>query len=214
MDVLVNYDTMTVEICAAFCASYPYFGVEYSGECYCGIGLQGGSVLSTTASCDMLCDGNQLEYCGGPNRLDVYSSDGVPISVPTPDLPENWTYDGCYVDNVNARILQALEIGNNYALTIETCISQCIAKGYSVAGLEYGLQCFCDDYISYNIALATGVLTNQSNCDITCSGNANEVCGGSSIMSIYSTGKLTSQRIPAPQSGGLPGSWTYQGCRT
>jgi hypothetical protein len=183
MDILVDYDTMTVEICAAFCASYPYFGVEYSGECYCGIGLQGGSVLSTTASCDMLCDGNQLEYCGGPNRLDVYSSDGPPITVPTPDLPADWTYDGCYVDNVNARILQALEIGNNYALTIETCISQCIAKGYT-------------------------------NCDITCSGNANEVCGGSSIMSIYSTGTLTSQRIPAPQSGGLPGSWTYQGCRT
>jgi len=26
---LINYDTMTVEICAAFCASYTMFGVEY-----------------------------------------------------------------------------------------------------------------------------------------------------------------------------------------
>jgi hypothetical protein len=26
----VNYNTMTVEICAAFCASYTIFGVEYS----------------------------------------------------------------------------------------------------------------------------------------------------------------------------------------
>lgn len=31
-DSLVNYKTMTVELCAAFCSNYAVFGVEYAGE--------------------------------------------------------------------------------------------------------------------------------------------------------------------------------------
>ena len=70
----INYETMTIQICEAFCSSpvqYTYFGVEYAGECYCGNTLQAGSVITTTSACSMLCDGSNLEYCGAGNRLDV-----------------------------------------------------------------------------------------------------------------------------------------------
>lgn len=80
---LVNYNTMTVEMCASFCGpTYSMFGVEYSGECYCGHVLQAGSVLAPVADCSMTCDGNHLEYCGGPARLDVYQQSGV-IATPS-----------------------------------------------------------------------------------------------------------------------------------
>ncbi|CAJ2503525.1 Uu.00g109190.m01.CDS01 [Anthostomella pinea] len=43
-------DNMTVESCAAFCAGFDYFGVEYTTECYCGNYLQNGA--APEADCD------------------------------------------------------------------------------------------------------------------------------------------------------------------
>ncbi|KAL8933990.1 MAG: hypothetical protein Q9211_005469, partial [Gyalolechia sp. 1 TL-2023] len=68
---------VSVEACGAACSQYTYFGVEYSGECYCGNTIQAGSTLAAgnspaTTQCNMVCNANQLEYCGGPNRLNMY----------------------------------------------------------------------------------------------------------------------------------------------
>ena len=46
----VSGSTLTIEPCAAACAGFTYFGVEYSVECYCGNSLQGGSALATGGS--------------------------------------------------------------------------------------------------------------------------------------------------------------------
>jgi iron transport multicopper oxidase len=50
-------DSMTIEMCAAACAGYAWFGAEYSRECYCGNSPRPGSVL-TTSGCTMLCKGD------------------------------------------------------------------------------------------------------------------------------------------------------------
>ena len=33
------------------------------------------------------------------------------------------------------------QLPDNQALTIESCVSGCIAQGFTVAGAEYGVQC-------------------------------------------------------------------------
>jgi hypothetical protein len=63
---------MTVEKCAAFCADYTMFGVEFGYECYCGNELQLGSALMPTTDCNMVCAGSTREFCGAANRLNVY----------------------------------------------------------------------------------------------------------------------------------------------
>lgn len=64
----------------------------------------------------MVCQGNELEYCGGPLRLNLYKYDDVvpPPTNPDPNpdpnpnpgetlppvtegLPTTWHYAGCYV---------------------------------------------------------------------------------------------------------------------
>ncbi|CAD6594301.1 MAG: hypothetical protein ASARMPREDX12_008599 [Alectoria sarmentosa] len=85
--------TLTVELCAAACVGFTYFGVEYSAECYCGNALLGGSTLATGGSdptqnqCDMTCDGNTNEYCGGPNRLNTYQYNASLASVSSSAVP-------------------------------------------------------------------------------------------------------------------------------
>lgn len=64
---------MTVKGCTNAChaAGYILAGVEYSGECYCDNTLKNGAVAATSG-CDMLCNGNQTEICGGAGHLNVY----------------------------------------------------------------------------------------------------------------------------------------------
>lgn len=63
-----NSALMTTAMCAAFCSSYQFMGVEYSSECYCADSLSTGAVL-TTSGCTMTCSGDASSFCGGPNRL-------------------------------------------------------------------------------------------------------------------------------------------------
>ena len=227
----------------------------------------------------MLCNGNTSEYCGGPNRLEMYqlvaitsvtsstttsSSTTTTTVVPTTisttttttsptttskpttststtttsttsstttsttvitsttsttttpkftsaatGLPTGWSYQGCWVDNANGRILINQQ-PDSATLTDESCVSTCIGLGYSVAGMEYSTQCFCG-----NTIIQGGTLANaDTECNMACSGNAAEMCGAGNRMSIYSKGPLTVLQPAAVQTTGLPGSWTYQGCIT
>ncbi|RKU48393.1 hypothetical protein DL546_009359 [Coniochaeta pulveracea] len=72
-------DSMTVDVCAAFCAKQnsgagtTWMGIEYARECYCGNLPGAGSVLTDTSACSMLCKNNTLQYCGAGGKLDMYS---------------------------------------------------------------------------------------------------------------------------------------------
>jgi hypothetical protein len=185
--------------------------------------LQAGSVLATTTDCGTLCDGNSSEYCGGGNRLDLYSGAATtptggnpsttaasPTSIGTGSatgLPTGWKYGGCFVDNLNGRIL-SVQQPDNAALTVESCVNTCAGAGYSVAGMEYSVQCFCGNAIINGGALAT----QQTDCSSACGGNSAEKCGAGNRMSIYNTGTLQTVGPPTTAKTGLPGSWQYSGC--
>ncbi|KAH6652040.1 WSC domain-containing protein [Truncatella angustata] len=63
---------MTVEMCAAFCADYDYFGVEYGVECFCGNVFTG--MQQPEDECSYLCPGDGSEFCGAANRINVYEA--------------------------------------------------------------------------------------------------------------------------------------------
>ncbi|KAK0638658.1 hypothetical protein B0T16DRAFT_228203 [Cercophora newfieldiana] len=63
---------MTLEICADFCEGFELFGTEYGGECYCGDGFAEGSVEVDEGECNMVCNGDEGEWCGAGDRLSVY----------------------------------------------------------------------------------------------------------------------------------------------
>ncbi|TVY53083.1 WSC domain-containing protein [Lachnellula cervina] len=74
-------NSMTLELCASFCTGFKMFGVEYGRECYCGDTLSIGSTSAANqADCSFLCPGDNLEYCGAGNRLELYSLAAPTIS--------------------------------------------------------------------------------------------------------------------------------------
>lgn len=154
----VGGSTLTVALCAAACKGYAFMGLEYSGECYCGNTFNAGSAVAPGGSdpqqnmCDMLCDGDQTTYCGGPNRLTAYSynsslvssssvtstSQSVtptvgPIVVPAAG---GYTYLGCYTEATNGRALSELQNPiSGTSMTVEACAAAC--NPYKYFGVEY-----------------------------------------------------------------------------
>ncbi|KAG4028447.1 hypothetical protein MFRU_021g00380 [Monilinia fructicola] len=71
---------MTNEACQTACSStgFSYAGTEYGGECWCGNSIVNGNgpAADGNTGCNMACNGNQAETCGGPNRLTLYQNSG------------------------------------------------------------------------------------------------------------------------------------------
>ena len=106
-----NYTAMTLELCASSCSGYTWWGVEYGGECtflspfvtsqanfepgYCGNTLDSTSLNTTMTDCSFSCPGNQYEYCGARNRVQMYklspvsSSASSSVSSSSSTLPTN-----------------------------------------------------------------------------------------------------------------------------
>lgn len=197
---------------------------------YCGNSINTGSVHTPTQSdCSFVCPGNPYEYCGAGNLLEMYLLNGtvpVPSSTtagptsststgtvsistgPAPTgLPAGWINDGCWLDGYNGRILQN-QLADSQANTVQVCVNACANAGYTIAGVEYGVQCFCGNAL-YNGA---AVATNQGDCSTVCPGNSAEVCGAGNRMNLYSLGTPQVYQPPAAQTTGLPANWKYMGC--
>lgn len=63
-------------------------------------------------------------------------------------------------------------------MTPQTCIAICRSQGFAYAGAQFAAWCFCaNGYGRYGPA---------DNCDMKCSGDPNQICGGSWANSVYS----------------------------
>ena len=98
----------------------------------------------------------------------------------------------CYEDNSPSRILgNAVFIG---AITQEYCAQICADKneGYTLAGVEFAQQCYC------GTALAAGATSKPlSDCNMACSANSAEHCGGNDRISIYNV-SCSGTPVPPP----------------
>jgi hypothetical protein len=118
----------------------------------------------------------------------------APASTPgsSSSVAAGWSYHGCYSDSLGNgnRALSGIEFADigNHEVTNTKCVAYCEAAGYSMAGTEYGGQCFCGNELSGSKAV------DESQCNMTCEGGATETCGGSLTLSVYSKSGSTKRR--------------------
>jgi len=68
--------------------------------------------------------------------------------------------------------------GTSGDMTPQKCIATCRSRGFAYAGTQFAAWCFCaNGYGRYGPA---------DNCDMKCSGDPNQICGGSWANSVYS----------------------------
>ncbi|PPQ91781.1 hypothetical protein CVT25_000426 [Psilocybe cyanescens] len=118
-------------------------------------------------------------------------------------LPVNWTSVGCFSDISTSRTLAATSLVQD-PMTIETCLGFCDSGGFLFAGIEFG---HCDSTIQI-----PSTPEPATDCNMACSGNASELCGGPVRMNIFQSNRPPPVIVQNVTAG--TGLWTYQGCFT
>jgi len=197
LEVMVDAGNTTVESCVAACQARGFFlaGLEFGRECWCGSELRHGSAFfgddngiehgnfrpsPNAAYCNMGCQGDPSETCGGPALLDVYNFTGTyPVGAFVVPSVDTWVSRGCYSDTRSSRTLERrVDAGN---VTVESCVKECGKQSFTIAGLEYAQECWCGNDIR-----SPGAPISQGACNQACIGNKTEVCGGPDALQVYS----------------------------
>ncbi|KAH8981871.1 carbohydrate-binding WSC [Lactarius akahatsu] len=67
-------------------------------------------------------------------------------------------------------------------MTILNCIVFCSSRHHVFAGLENGEDCYCGNDTPKNLEAVS-----PDNCNVKCTGNSSESCGGSSHFDLWWT---------------------------
>jgi hypothetical protein len=97
-------------------------------------------------------------------------------------------YVGCYKDS-SSRVLSGEVLPNLGLVSNTACVNYCASKGFSIAGTEYGGECYCGNNLS------TLEKLDESKCSKACKGDASQKCGGDWALTLYT------------ESGALPGAY-------
>ncbi|KAG5993815.1 hypothetical protein E4U43_003398 [Claviceps pusilla] len=92
---------------------------------------------------------------------------------------EGFQYAGCFKDG-RTRVLTGKIRANLGRISNTNCVTYCKGAGFSLAGTEYGGQCYCGN------ELIGSERIDDSTCNITCEGDKADICGGSWALSVYS----------------------------
>ncbi|GLI60841.1 hypothetical protein VaNZ11_003049 [Volvox africanus] len=122
----------------------------------------------------------------------------IQFSSPTDD----GMYLGCYPDT-SYHLLPDLYDASATEMTISRCRTLAQLNGSLYFGLKGGDECFGGSETSRLM----GPMADSAECNLSCSGNSSEICGGSETLSVYTTPRRA-QSPPPPQI--TPGC--YVGC--
>ena len=203
-------DSMTNAVCQSFCASkgLPLAATEYSKECYCGFKLDPTTSLGQNCQ-SRVCSGNRSEYCGGPNRVNVwnsttYTGPAQPFPSQVGDRLDTSVYLGCTVDQTGNRALSGASYSNRTGLTNDACMAFCASKNFPIWATEYASECYCDNYLQQYAILGSAT------CSMSCAGNASQICGGPGRLTVFNNTAITPIRVVTP--GTKVGNFVYLGC--
>ncbi|CAM9875999.1 unnamed protein product [Ectocarpus sp. 8 AP-2014] len=180
---------MTTAGCADTCSDYAYYGTQFGRECWCG--NNAAYDIYGEATCEKACTGDASDVCGGNDAMSVYST-GLVVETPSPvpDIveetpspvpdtvpgPTDPAYLGCFGDSQTGRVFTESSASND--MTTGECAATCSAFAYY--GTQYGRECWCGNNADYAVY-------GEASCDMACTGDAADICGGINAMSVYGT---------------------------
>ncbi|KAI0338032.1 WSC-domain-containing protein [Trametopsis cervina] len=117
--------------------------------------------------------------------------------------PSGWAAVGCLVDS-SARALTGFSTSSS-SMTPQTCASTCASKGFSMAGVEFGTECYCGN------SLANGHNATSDQCNMACGGSNSQTCGGNWAINVFKVASSGSNAVSTSPSSGAT-TWTGPKC--
>ena len=104
----------------------------------------------------------------------------------TCDYYEKVKYLGCFQAFSNEGIFNHKMKYADYNSPYQ-CSKHCLQKNFTLTGVQNGDLCYCGNEIDQSLKV------DGSNCDIPCSGESQQWCGGKSAMSVFEVSKYLSK---------------------
>ncbi|KAG6825832.1 hypothetical protein H0H92_002250 [Tricholoma furcatifolium] len=177
---------MTIEVCQAFCDSnnYGFAGVEFGDECYCDYSIQFPSALANATDCNVPCAANVNETCGGASRINIFSNGRALPTIPadvTDSTNATWAYNGCFTDDSVGNRTLALHLEpTSGVVTPQTCVDTCSAANQTIAGVEFGDECWCGTVIQNNASVVA-----DAECSQACTADPSFFCGAADRLNVW-----------------------------
>jgi hypothetical protein len=119
--------------------------------------------------------------------------------------PTAWTELGCYFDDpAHLPLMETRVSAADDALTIAKCQDACYRGAYRFAGVKGGDECWCSPFVGGEWA------RDQEDCDLPCSGDEREVCGGGETVVVFED-ELEEEDDEDESAGGSTTSTTSSG---
>ncbi|KAK2028981.1 WSC-domain-containing protein [Colletotrichum zoysiae] len=188
--------------------SSAFAGLQAGKECWFN-DYVGNDWASDQQECNAPCPGDASQMCGGAGVLNFFeakldnalppgpipgreptmsttatSAAATKTSSPVASATPSWQAVGCYGEE-HPRILRyGVQVPGSSAEnnTRQGCIDTCDRAGYTYAGVQVGAECYCDNVIHEPGKLAPD---GAAGCNMACSGNTSETCGGTSREEVF-----------------------------
>ncbi|XP_058466832.1 xylosyltransferase oxt [Malaya genurostris] len=134
-------------------------------------------------------------------RAGTFYPKRLPNFCPNEDYVPNRAL-GCFQDEKNFRILSGYYTNFKSNNSPKRCIQLCLQSGFQYAGVQYSTECFCG-----NEEPKASAKLPDSSCNMKCSGDPRQACGGYFTTNVYETGiaKFSAQTTEIiPKAGEEP----------
>ncbi|KAF5334900.1 hypothetical protein D9611_010018 [Ephemerocybe angulata] len=203
-----NGQTVINETPAGF--EYVQNPVRYNLNAYVGSAIGAAKVETTTTTSTTLTTSTTSATSTTTTTTSSTTTTTAPTATTTTVSGSTWTFQGCFEDRSDQRILDGLftSAGSN---TVSQCLASCASAGFAYGGVEYGRECFCGAS-----PRAGAAVKPASDCAMPCAGNSAELCGSGNRLGLYSrppSTSTTTTSTAAPTTTSVGGAtWTYRGC--
>ncbi len=148
------------------------------------------------SDCNAPCNGDQSEMCGANQRFSIWQDPTYP-AVDLSTIVPDYAPLGCYTEGIGYRAVSYRQNQlSSTNLTTEACLTACGDEYYPLAATEFGGECYCGAMLQGGSAPAPA-----GSCQMPCTGDSSEICGGPSLLDLYEAKILESTQ---PCGSNLP----------
>ncbi|EKJ74240.1 hypothetical protein FPSE_05537 [Fusarium pseudograminearum CS3096] len=174
---------MSIVACQSYCLQqrWTVWGVQNGDSCFCDNRLRMDSQILKDSDCNMHCNGNTTNICGGKDAIEVFSEEEL--------LPVEYESLGCYVHDLHTYAIQGTTGGDTFdspdEMSVDACASRCtIEKRADFFALWEGNICTC------GMRMRPGAQkVNDSRCNVPCNDQLGGNCGGKGVAEVYTNKK-------------------------
>ncbi|KAM0540350.1 hypothetical protein ACHAPJ_013616 [Fusarium lateritium] len=179
LDGIDHVKPMSIIACQSYCLQlgWTVWGIQNGDSCFCDNRLRMDSQIIDDSKCNMHCNGNTTNVCGGKDAIEVFAQKEM--------LRVEYESLGCYVHDGRTLVIKGTTGGDTIdsedEMSVDACASLCtVDKGADFFALWEGYLCTC------GMTMVPGAKkVSDDQCNVLCSGELGDNCGGKGVAEVY-----------------------------